>query len=178
MRNYWIIADSHFGHKKLIEKGFRPKGFEERIMKNLKCIEDDDVLIHLGDVFWSNTRYWMPRFMQTKGKKWLVKGNHDVNSSFYYMDWGFDFVADYIGMEIFGQKILFSHIPQPLHDYDVNIHGHLHDFSDKRMAECKNVLTKNHILVKMEHDYRPVTLKTLLKRGKNDMPRVRGGMWK
>ena len=84
MRQYWIIADSHFGHQRLIEKGFRQEGFEERIIKNLKCIEDDDVLIHLGDVLWSNTKYWMPKFMETKGKKWLVKGNHDTNSNFYY----------------------------------------------------------------------------------------------
>ena len=163
MRNYWVIADTHFGHEKLVEKGFRPKGFEEIIFRKLKVVDKDDVLIHLGDFCWRNDEYWLQMFERVKGKKWLVRGNHDKKSNFYYLEHGFDFVADEIGMDIFGKRILFTHSPNNIYGYDLNIHGHLHDFSDKRMDDSRSVLTNKHILVKMEHEYKPVTLKTILK---------------
>ncbi len=163
MRNYWVIADTHFGHEKLVEKGFRPNGFEEIIFRKLKVVDKDDVLIHLGDFCWRNDEHWLKRFEEVNGKKWLVRGNHDKKSNFYYLEHGFDFVVDEIGMNIFGKMILFTHAPMNIYRYDLNIHGHLHDFSGKRMKESKNVLTNKHILVKMEHEYKPVTLKTILK---------------
>ncbi len=163
MRNYWVIADTHFGHGKLVEKGFRPNGFEEIIFRKLKVVDKGDVLIHLGDFCWRNDEHWLELFQGVRGKKWLVRGNHDKKSNFYYLEHGFDFVVDEIGMDIFGKRILFTHAPTNIYGYDLNIHGHLHDFSGKRMEESKNVLTNKHILVKMDHEYKPVTLKTILK---------------
>jgi calcineurin-like phosphoesterase family protein len=47
---YWVITDTHLGHGKMEEYCGRPKDFEDRILRNLTCVQESDVLIHLGDV--------------------------------------------------------------------------------------------------------------------------------
>ena len=50
MINFWVMTDFHFGHKAMIELCGRPINFEDRILKGLKIIKDEDILIFLGDI--------------------------------------------------------------------------------------------------------------------------------
>ena len=53
----------------------------------------------------------------------MIKGNHDVNTTQFYLDLGFDEVYEKsynIG------NIVFSHEPVEVNDNEINIHGHIH----------------------------------------------------
>jgi len=92
----FIIGDTHFFHKNIIKYCHRPKNFEEITSRNLfKMLTPDDVLIHLGDValgdiLSAHNKYIKPLYC----KKWLVLGNHDTKPKSWYLNNGWDFVAD------------------------------------------------------------------------------------
>lgn len=165
--NYWITTDTHFGHNLMTDDLVRPTNFSELIFKRLKnSLGDDDILIHLGDVSFSDDIKWNERLIAISScKKWLVKGNHDNHSDTWFMRRGWDCVADRIRMKKFGAEIVFSHIPIKDNGYDLNIHGHFHD-SEHRKNEPEMVAIANdkQILVALElTNYMPVNLKRLVR---------------
>lgn len=153
---YVVISDTHFEHKSIVEHGYRPENYEEKILSNLWDVsKPNDILIHLGDVSVKNHAHWTKQlFLAFKGKrKWLVKGNHDDHSYNWYINQGWDFVGERVVLELFKQKILLSHCP--VDTTLINIHGHLHQ-GTHRMGYT---LKPNHRLISMElRDYKPVLL--------------------
>lgn len=126
MKKFWVITDTHFNHERIKQWG-RPDDYEARIEKSLCMLGTDDILIHLGDINIGkdedmHRKYIMPLDCRT----WLIKGNHDGKSTTWYLEHGWDFVAETILLKFNGKRILFSHKPQPAGGYDLNIHGHLH----------------------------------------------------
>ena len=121
----WLIADTHFGHAKLCENWQRPFDYEERIIKNWSNqVKYDDVVIILGDISWSGN---LDVFQKLKGRKILVRGNHDKKGIDAYLN-HFDFACDRIAMRYMGHSIVFSHKPLDEFKEDLNIFGHLHNF--------------------------------------------------
>jgi len=150
----WIISDSHFGHKNIIKYCNRPENFAEIILINLlKYVREDDVLLHLGDVCFKDFDGFHNQYIKPlQCKKWLVKGNHDnASNSFYLKYW--DFVGDSISLAHHKKNILFTHIPREKHEYDINIHGHLHN------SGHRGNIIDGCFLIAMEYiNYRPITL--------------------
>ncbi len=164
--NIWIITDTHFGHENILKFCNRPKNFEGLILKRLKNnIKEDDILIHLGDVAWREEKSWNEILTAINVKrKWLIRGNHDKRSISWYLDRGWDFVGDQITLDVYGKKIVFSHVPVVDNGYDLNIHGHFHNIN-KRRHEPELVAIKNdkQFLIMLEHQYMPVALKSIIK---------------
>lgn len=159
----YVISDTHFGHNKMHDYCGRPVGFEETILSNIShTCRLDDVLIHLGDVCIYKDEYWHEKLMDARDcKKWLIKGNHDRKSNTWYLEHGWDFVADEIKFDMFGKILLLSHAPVlDRTDFDINIHGHLHNTLDR--PERLEGLTDRHRLIMCEHDYRPVQLRRVV----------------
>jgi len=161
---YWIISDTHFGHDKIAECFGRPKDFESKIFKALNVIRPQDVLIHLGDFCIGGDAYWHDLFMSKcpATKKWFVKGNHDRKSISWYLDRGWDCVTERLQLTVFGKTILFSHKPLLLRDYDINIHGHLHTNGQHHHPELGDFVGKHNILIAIEGDYKPVSLRKIV----------------
>lgn len=127
MSKIFIISDSHFSHNKMTEWSLRPSDFNEKIWKGLEEIPDDGILIHCGDISIGADHMVHERLSTFKFKKWLVRGNHDNHSITWYIRNGWDMVCDEFVLDIFGNKILFTHIPkEPRDEITKNIHGHLH----------------------------------------------------
>lgn len=167
--NYWITTDTHFGHDKLREYSGRPIGFEDMIIKRHHgAINQDDVLIHLGDFCIRNDAMWHDKFMGkdnhfTHVKKWLIRGNHDKKTNSWYLSHGWDFVADQIRMSLFGLDIVLSHIPVKDTGFDVNVHGHFHNSDHHRHEpQLKELKCNKHILFFLEHGYSPINLRKLV----------------
>lgn len=175
----WIIADTHFNHKKLIEYEHRPINFNEIIIHQWnKQVKDDDLIIHLGDVILGQDSTLFDFMGVLKGKKILVRGNHDVKKSInWFMEKRFDFVCDYF----IYKNIAFSHAPlTPLpkmglyhykEEVDLNIHGHFHAnghrgevgmiddcFDVKYYQDHKN----KYYLFSLEKTFRPILLDSIL----------------
>lgn len=155
MHKVWIITDTHFGKDcKLLN---RPVNFQKEIIKNWKhLVGKEDTIIHLGDV--ANSASALNCIKGLPGKKILILGNHDtLNEEAYINKCGFSIVCDklllfykYKDKTI---KILFTHEPEIFHDFDVNIHGHLHNF-----ATVKSVCYL-YLMALENQGYRPLNLK-------------------
>lgn len=163
--NYWLIADTHFGHIKIVQYCNRPDNFNELLLENLKVIPDEDILIHLGDfAFWrdENINEYQKAFNNFNFKKILVKGNHDKKSDTWYMQNGWDFVCNSFTLKKFGFKLLFSHRPLKLQDNEyTNLFGHLHNNENFKW-------TKNKILIAVEYtNYKPIQLDKVIQMYQN-----------
>ncbi len=85
----WFTADTHFFHYAIIEYCNRPvpqylnrqeQVFEmnKRLVENWnEVVKDEDEVYHLGDFGFCGTANAMSIFKQLKGKKYLIRGNHD-----------------------------------------------------------------------------------------------------
>jgi len=162
--NYLITSDTHLGHSHKILN--RPIGFENKILKkHIHAVNENDVLIHLGDFCIGKDAYWHELFMnKVKGKKWLIKGNHDKKSNTWYLSHGWDFVGNSIFLEVFGKTILFTHKPEPAWNHEMNIHGHLHNDNHKDHEFPFLASSSTHVRIFLEDNYTPFNLLNLVQK--------------
>jgi len=157
----YIVSDTHFEHKKIKDYENRPDNFNELIVKNWNdIVKDEDIVIHLGDVSFGDEEVWNKYIPNLKGKKILVRGNHDTKSDTWYIKHGIMFMCEELIMKKYGKTILFSHRPKLnlSEEYDVNIHGHCHGSGHR-----DTTLTNRHILIALElNGYKPQHLRKLL----------------
>jgi calcineurin-like phosphoesterase family protein len=161
---YYITSDTHFNHSKLLEWCKRPDNYEQLLINGFKSLTRTDVLIHLGDIcMGDNKKVHTDIISPLPCKKILVLGNHDNKSIFWYLNNGWDFVCQRFDCKLYGYKVSFTHKPIPWDgEYDVNIHGHLHDLSHR-----PDTTRKNSLLISLEFQgYNPQSLEELLGRWK------------
>jgi calcineurin-like phosphoesterase family protein len=161
---YWVIADTHFGHEKMLETCDRPLGFEERILKNIqRVVRKEDIMIHLGDVCFGKDAFWNSSLYSVcAGKQWLLKGNHDPKTNGWYYKYGWDCVAHKIELNVFGERVILSHRPMKGKGNYINVHGHLHNTRHHEEEQTDD----RHRLVYMEHHYTPIDLRKIIERSK------------
>jgi len=165
MEKNWIISDTHFGHQniikftdkdgKLIRGQFKTvEEMDETMVDNWNAVvRDQDRVFHLGDVVMN--RRCLPILNRLKGKKVLIKGNHDIFKLSDYTPYFEDIRAYKVYPNL---AIIFSHIP--VHPYQLkdrfifNGHGHLHQnmIDDPRYI---NLCVENT-------NYKPVDLDELI----------------
>jgi calcineurin-like phosphoesterase family protein len=124
-KEVYLISDTHFGDEGWKKK--RPEKCLEELISSLSIIDNNDTLIHLGDV---TTDTDIPEeykdFLQdVKGYKILTYGNH-YKPDMDYMAIGFDEVVETKKLSEY-PNIVFSHIPQEVSEEVINVHGHLHN---------------------------------------------------
>jgi len=152
-KKIWVITDTHFNHPGIIEMG-RPEDYQEQILYNWRVVVDDnDLVIHLGDVIFNRQTELKGIMDSLPGTKILVRGNHDHRPS-WYLNRGFTWACD--AMEYRG--VYFTHIPSrhlpP--GCEVNIHGHLHTGNHRLDEIAKRPW---HIKLSLEEvGYRPILL--------------------
>lgn len=180
--NYWLISDTHFAHKKLEAWGGREGDWQERLLKGIASIPNEDVLVHLGDICIGSDEEVhkmlfgpvMPRMLSSFPgvmgfkKAILVRGNHDNKSANWYMEHGWDFVCDQIGLEFHGVDLLLSHRPMPPDTWwRYNIHGHTHGNLHRAEEYAAFYDPTFHIDISPEVvGYLPLRLDTLMKKYK------------
>lgn len=160
---FYLIADTHLGHETLKKSGLRPLDYEEQIFFNWKrLVKNDDTVIHLGDVVEEDNLLMLEKFVTLPGKKILIRGNHDNDSTIEYFQRSSNFCCDELVMTFSSIKILFTHKPKYRHEYDINIHGHLHNINI-------NSTTKLFLPIALEYmGYTPIPIdEDFLKKLKN-----------
>jgi len=178
---YWVISDTHFGHRKMEEYCGRPSGFEYLIFNRLIVVRPGDLLIHLGDFCIGKDAHWHTLWNDSLGgvKKILVRGNHDQKTNNWYYSHGWDAVCDNLSIRHNGGNITFSHIPV-VGIKNKNIHGHYHNNLNRLLGgnyivegeKERNdkdfpLETYNKNIYKLvaieDTEYKPVLLDTLIK---------------
>lgn len=154
----WLTSDTHYGHSNIIKYCFRPFKDVKHMDRELQArhavtVGDDDFLVHLGDVSLVGNPEkdaTITRILSSlKGRKILVKGNHDRPKMVQaYRDWGWIVLN-----ELCCDKLYLHH--QPIeHNDDLIIHGHSHNTFHKEGFVDVGVDT--------QIDYSPIDAKTLL----------------
>lgn len=133
----WLISDTHFGHKNIIEYCNRPENHNELMIENwLDLVAEEDEIIHLGDVFMGkgSKEYAEWVFELLPGQKKLILGNHDHASVSFYESLGFEVYPTYkvwVPHEENGLagSVVMTHYPlcRDYSTWKMNIHGHIHN---------------------------------------------------
>jgi len=146
MNETFFIADTHFGHKKVIkfEKEHRPfktiEEHDEELIKrwNDRVCKKDSVWV-LGDFCFGKANLDIAG--RLNGTKRLVLGNHDLYPAADYLKYFTRIcgAVEYKGM-------LLTHVPvheSQFERYTHNIHGHLHS-QNIMMSESFVAVDKNY----------------------------------
>ena len=160
----FVTSDLHFGHKNIIKYENRPfKDVEEMDQKlienwNKKVGEYDTVYI-LGDFSWYKPRKTEEILRKLKGRKILIKGNHDVN----FLKKDFDtslFAGIYDYLEIKENNINYVLFHYPIAEFNekkhnwVHLYGHIHTMNPELEKELKN----SYNVGVDRHNYEPVEI--------------------
>ncbi len=155
MSEVWFTADSHFGHRALVENGWR-SGYanvaemDEDLIKRWNAVVDKrDTVWHLGDWGLGSPMHHLQIVKRLNGIKHLVPGNHDkcwpARREAYqwqgkFLEAGFSTVQAFARRKILGQTVMMSHFPyigdhvdtdrfsefRPVNTGDWLLHGHVH----------------------------------------------------
>lgn len=172
MTKTWLVSDTHFGHEKTCTVFKRPDGSPLRPFKDAEemdrvmierwnaVVKDEDRVYHLGDVAIGRKHLW--KCQALKGRKALVRGNHDIFKTQDFINAGFEEIH---GVRVLNTnedtRVILSHIPlhpESVKRFGCNIHGHMHGLQlDDPMYYCITVENT---------DFAPITLEEALKRWK------------
>lgn len=129
MNRSFLIADTHIGHRKIIEFEPELRPFdtvaehdEELVRRWNSVVNKKDTVWHLGDVLFGREAFNI--LGRLNGYKRLVLGNHDRYSMELYTE---HFTSIHGSVELHG--FVLTHIPvhpSQFTRYKGNIHGHLH----------------------------------------------------
>ena len=173
----WFIADTHFGHHNilkftkddgtLLRPGFSTiEEMDDLIVERWnKRVKDGDHVYHLGDVAMRQPE--LSTLVRVKGKLRLVRGNHDIFKTKYYLK----YFEEIHGVRVISNMV-FSHYPlhpMSLGPFKANVHGHTHAHSVDPVVvmnkKTQAITEIPYINVCVEAtDYYPVHLDEIVKR--------------
>ena len=165
----WIISDTHFGHKNIVKYCNRPMHHNSLMIAQWhKRVAPEDVVLHFGDLavwYGPEKDEWLEKAAELPGKKYMLRGNHDLLKDKMFAKYGFTIIPEFIQEMEYKRnlkRVLFSHYPDVdrIGSWDVNIHGHIHNNDlDPKLAATN----RRYINVSIEMmDYKPTKLKDIL----------------
>jgi calcineurin-like phosphoesterase family protein len=178
----WIISDTHFNHKNIIDYCRRPfinvlEMNTAMVTRWMGAVGPKDIIYHLGDVGYlegnqalkSDPAETRNIIQQLPGTKVLIRGNHDKNPE-AMRRMGFDVVVEEMFIRCDGKVFRLIHKPQRLQGpCDYILHGHIHNTTPEERAEHEHKGELVHIppfninmSVEM-WNYTPVSLRWLVK---------------
>lgn len=132
----FFTADTHFGHKKIIEYEKRPfltlDSMTDTLIKNWNhVVSNTDTIYVLGDFSFYNKEKTKDIVQRLNGRKVLILGNHDKGHSLaWWYDAGFNEVYKHPILLNYEGFIILSHEPigyanaaSPMY----YMHGHVHN---------------------------------------------------
>lgn len=135
----WIWSDLHLNHKNISSHAGRPFDnvmyMNQTMLSNAQCVENDDLLLFVGDVSFFetyDTKMWLH---QCPGQKYLILGNHDIDRSFKtdnLRSLPFQGIAECFALNKDDTRLWFTHYPIAqsfLPERTINIHGHTHQIN-------------------------------------------------
>ena len=166
--NVFVISDTHFWHKNIIEYENRP--FKDLIDMEQKMVElwnnkvmPDDIIYILGDFSFGNIEKTENTLKKLNGHKILVLGNHDnVIKKNKFDKFLFDVITNFVDTEIFGIGFLMCHYPLAVGDWSkINLYGHIH--SNKGNHRVDNLPENSYNCCADVNNYTPVNIKDIIK---------------
>lgn len=162
----YFIADTHFSEDNIIRYENRPfkditKMDEDLIYHWNSIVNIDDEVYVLGDLGANGKEAFI--LNQLNGKKYLIKGNHDIKSNQYYRDSGFAEVYD--NPIIIRDFWILSHEPMYVNENMpyANLFGHVHN------SPIIKTYSKQHYCVSVERiNYTPISFDEIISKIQGD----------
>jgi calcineurin-like phosphoesterase family protein len=145
-RNIFVVSDTHFGHENILkflnEDNSHVRSFadvdqmNEQLVDNWnKTVRDEDIVYHLGDVYFGQGHRVLPRL---RGRKRLILGNHD-NGKSEHLQKHFQKILLWRMFPEF--NCLLTHVPvhkSALYKVHYNLHGHVHrsSLNEEQYVNC------------------------------------------
>jgi calcineurin-like phosphoesterase family protein len=170
----WVTSDHHFLHNNILNICKRPfqtvDEMNEKLIENWNSVvKNGDIVYYLGDFAiekhnMANALVSLTEILsKLKGKKILVKGNHDELYLDLYRD-HFHNMIDYFELMINKKRIVMCHYPfeewRDKYKNSIHLHGHSHGNSSKVENRYDvGVDTNNFQLYNLEYflDYKAET---------------------
>lgn len=162
----FLISDTHFGHKNIIDYENRPFSdvteMNESLITNWNSVvSSEDIVYHLGDIAFGMTFSQLSEiFSRLNGEIQIIMGNHDFHLKRKRLQQlpNVTFVSPY--PVIIEEYFILSHQPLYMPTRGINpyynIYGHVH--GDNRYKD----ITNNSACVSVERiNYTPIKLDTL-----------------
>lgn len=130
----YFTSDTHFGHRSIIHHCMRPwadvDAMDAALIETWNAtVPDDGYVFHLGDVSFRSRERTREILAQLKGRKFLVRGNHDESMIGLHRVF-FEDVRDLYETKIAGRNVVMCHYPleswRSMHHGAVHLHGHCH----------------------------------------------------
>ena len=164
----WVISDTHFGHKNIINYADRPFKTVEEMDKAMidkwnSIVSPADQVIFLGDFALANGSKIENYEKQLNGSISIILGNHDRKfEPRWWLDAGFQEVSSH--PVVYKDFFILSHEPiewvterLPV----LNIHGHVHEKTAYNLAN-------HHYNVSVEAlNYAPMRLADIVQLGRD-----------
>ncbi len=165
----FVTSDLHFGHKNIIAYTNRPfpsaKEMDAALIDNWNRVvrENDEVYI-LGDFTMQNEKVADSLFLRLRGRKYLIRGNHDYFAEKYHgamLEW----IKDYYELRFNKNLFVLSHYPfaewNRSHHGAYHLHGHQHNHSDYNLRQRKDGTRRYDVGVDA-NGYSPVPLEKIV----------------
>lgn len=172
----YFTSDLHFYHDKIIRHTHRPFRSVEEMNRALikrwndKISSDDEVYI-LGDVTMKGADLASAILYSLKGKKHLIRGNHDHFIDEPQFDRSiFASVQDYLEMTYLNQKFVLFHYP--IVEWNgsgkgvISLHGHQHNHKEYNVKNQQNKILRYDVGVDA-NDMAPVSAKEIIDWGRD-----------
>lgn len=140
MSKTFVTSDTHFFHKRILEFCPKTRPFTDVDQMNRaiinawnETVSENDTVYHLGDVSFSGKGKTLGILQALKGRKILVKGNHDHRRCYTLNIW--DSVYDMYNLKFEGHLFILCHYP--IEDWawkakgTFHLHGHTHGGTSK-----------------------------------------------
>lgn len=190
----YYISDTHFSHKGVINFDQRPfsniEEMEAILIANWNNkVTNQDTIYILGDFCFEKESEWLRLLSQLKGKKVLIKGNHDLKNMSSSLKNKFQDIKDYKEIDDVldneNVKVILSHYPIPFYKKDYSnkvyhLYGHLHNtIEETYMQKFRKIIlsTDDRDISSNKcqfyncwcgfYNYTPVTLKEILTKWNN-----------
>ena len=167
----YFTSDLHFYHKNIIKYAKRPfdsvEEMNEKLIKNWNNrIKSEDEVYILGDFTMKGAEYAVEILRKLKGKKYLVKGNHDSFAMQETFDRSlFEWVKDYFELQYNNQSFIMFHYP--IEEWNhffrgaIHLHGHQHNSPEYNILNEEKGLKKYDVGVDANY-MKPVSIEEII----------------
>lgn len=141
-----FISDCHFFSESVIKLDNRPFSSVEEMNRYMihtwnSNVPDNCIVFILGDFCDSEDEEdWIDLLTSLRGRKWLIRGNHDPSKLSYALQSEFFGISDYLEVETEGKNVILSHYPIPFYSRAYNkdtfmFYGHVHQTREYEMMK-------------------------------------------
>ena len=164
---FYFTSDLHLGHSSVLQFNDRPfadvREMNRTLIDNINArVHKNDTLFILGDVAHRCAVDDVNKMLaEIKGKKILIKGNHDKK----YDEGLFEGIYDFLEIHLNGQSISLMHYPMvewPKSRHgSIHLHGHQHNKPEYNALQREQGILRYDVGVDANY-YCPVSVNEIL----------------